>query len=1299
MTEAVIAVVAAIGSEVGGTIGATLIIYAPEIAAIVVAAATVAYAQSEQARARRNAKDNYNDSLRDRTITVRSTIQPSRVVLGRVRVGGALTFVGTTGPHKEQLAMIVALAGHEIDAVEQIYFDDTPVNLDGSGSVQTPPWFWSRRTTGVTTMAISGGGGSVVLPGTLVGGTVVVSTPGTESDPGGFSPQYPSTVAGNTVTVAGVDPALAFTANVNFEYLLTGSSAVITSHLGAPGQVVDPTLAALLPAEWDATHRGREVAYLMCYFSYDPDAYPAGLPNVSAVVRGAKVFDPRSSLTAWSENNALLMRHYALSPLGGRLSAGSVHTGDVIAAANVCDTSVVYTVAGVGTAGKLYTAGTMAKTDARPLDVLADLARSMAGSVAFTGNQLRLKAGAYVVPLLALGDDDFAGSSMQVQPRVPRDQLFNVVTGTFSDPANGWQVIDMPRVESTAYIAEDGAELPLEVQFSSVNRVGQTQQLAAVMLRQARQALTVVATFKLSAYAVELFDTISLTCTRYGWSNKSFEVLDRQWSIDGLIVLTLRETGPSIYTFGSAFDAVDAEPNTNLPNPFVVPAVTGLACASGTAQLLRQVDGTIVSRILVTWDAIVDEQVRTNGGVEIRWGRAGEPEIQWQSDTAAAGQSRMYLDNVQDRGLYFVKARAFNALVRGPWAGQVLHNVIGKTAVPFDVASFAATVVQSGVRFNWTLNVELDAADTELRLGATWTTATPIFQGKADTWTWLSPPLGTYTVLAKHHDTSGNVSAGATSATVVVDAAAALQWANIAGRPKLFRVVSRGYVDTAAPIGIGLYNGETNTALNTAGAPYQLAVISRTTGSVTSVTSYNPLGVGLSEANRLATDLNALGSGQIVVIWTNDEPQTSRLLGNLPAAMKRCGASAAVFGSPAFAYRAAYVLIAIAGCGEGNGFESYQGDAAFPNSTFCDVTFSLQAGNLIITGAGATPRTLADYAYTGSLDATSDLTLIARGVVLAGNSASKLSGAGAWDSDAYSRDSFTGGAYASVVPGTVPMDAMFGLNSDPTTDASYTSLDYAIYFEQASALVYAYESGTGYLLSGTYAASDVFAVLYDGNTVKYLRNGVVMRSVAAASGLKFFFDSSFASIGSSLRHIRFGPLTDISGALSAAAAAAAAAATAQGAANSALAELTDIASDSLLTPVEKPAVVRDYSVLITEQGGIDAQATNYAVTTEKSAYDTAVSDLTAYLSGLTSPTNWDNLGGNTTIVGSTFRAKFIAAYTTRQALLDKISANAKARLGALATLGSVGTGQIDTNAVTETVTYADAAGVVHCPAC
>lgn len=660
---------------------------ATAIAYAAIIATSLAVSNQQRIRQERKARDAYNSGLEDRTLTVQSATAPRRIVLGRARVGGVLQYVATTGTHSEQLAMVLALAGHEIDAVEQIYFNDLPVTLDGSGYVTTAPYAVSRTQTGEQDFAVVAGIGSVTLAHTPLGGAAAISVAWYDSTNQVWIP-LTFGLAGSDVTTTGPASATG-TAHVAYQYTETRYPARVLTHLGTAGQSVDTVLQALLPTEWDSTHRGRGIAYLVCLFEYDPDAFPAGLPNVSAVIRGLKCYDPRSALTAWSENPAICARAYALHALGGRLDSSAIIDSQIIAAANVCDTVVTYTVGGVPESRALYKCGTMADTATKPLDVLTDLAQAMAGRIAFAGNQMHIRAGAYVAPVLALGDDDFAvvssngaeqSTPVTVQPKTPREQLFNIVTGRFADPNNGWQVVDVPRTIASAYVTEDGAELPTDIEFGAVTHAGQCQQLAAVALRQARQALTLQATFKLSAYAVEIFDTVSITSTRFGWSAKAFEVLGRRWSLSGGIELTLRETDASIYAFGGTFDAVDAAPNTLLPSPWTVPAVAGLALASGTTWMYRGQDGIVYPRLRVSWTAATDAAVVQHGAIEIRYGLATANESTWTSLEVPGGDSSALISGVTDGAIYIVKLRARNALAKGNWCAHAVAQVTSGTS-------------------------------------------------------------------------------------------------------------------------------------------------------------------------------------------------------------------------------------------------------------------------------------------------------------------------------------------------------------------------------------------------------------------------------------------------------------------------------------------------------------------------------------------------------------------------------------------------------------------------------------------
>ena len=61
-------------------------------------------------------------------------------VYGKVRKGGVRTYIEATGNQNKYLHMIIVLAGHEVEAIDDIYINDEIVTLNGSGIVTTAKW-------------------------------------------------------------------------------------------------------------------------------------------------------------------------------------------------------------------------------------------------------------------------------------------------------------------------------------------------------------------------------------------------------------------------------------------------------------------------------------------------------------------------------------------------------------------------------------------------------------------------------------------------------------------------------------------------------------------------------------------------------------------------------------------------------------------------------------------------------------------------------------------------------------------------------------------------------------------------------------------------------------------------------------------------------------------------------------------------------------------------------------------------------------------------------------------------------
>lgn len=153
------------------------------------------------------------------------------------------------------------------------------------------------------------------------------------------------------------------------------------------------------------------------------------------------------------------------------------------------------------------------------------------------------------------------------------------------------------------------------------------------------------------------------------------------------------------------------------------------------------------------------------------------------------------------------------------------------------------------------------------------------------------------------------------------------------------------------------------------------------------------------------------------------------------------------------------------------------------------------------------------------------VTLVARGTaVLVGSNASKPTGSAAWDSDVYSSEGYVGGAYCAFSL-TALCDAAAGLNTDPLTNLSNTSLDYSFRLWAGGQLDIVESNSTAVsAISGGYSTSTVLAITYDGANVRYLRDGTVVRTVAASAGLKLHFDSSIYTVGGGFTNIVFGPM-------------------------------------------------------------------------------------------------------------------------------------------------------------------------------
>lgn len=157
-------------------------------------------------------------------------------------------------------------------------------------------------------------------------------------------------------------------------------------------------------------------------------------------------------------------------------------------------------------------------------------------------------------------------------------------------------------------------------------------------------------------------------------------------------------------------------------------------------------------------------------------------------------------------------------------------------------------------------------------------------------------------------------------------------------------------------------------------------------------------------------------------------------------------------------------------------------------------------------------------------DGVGMLTLMADGAVqLSGGDITKTGGGSGWNAGAYSLEAHNSGAFCTFQAAATTADVLAGLTTTPAASASYETIDYSWYCNSAGQAL-GYVGATSLGAFGTYTASTVLSVVYDGQAVRWLLDGAVMHTLAVAAGLTLYFDSTLYQVGAGIRNVRLGPV-------------------------------------------------------------------------------------------------------------------------------------------------------------------------------
>lgn len=485
-----------------------------------------------------------------------------KFVFGETAMNTDIRYYEPSGTDQEYFDYIVATAAHEVESIDQIYFDDelawTSAGVQG-------------RYVGYLTAV------NIRLVGT----------------------------ADNTIAINGGNPwgsscRLTGCSYVHFRIKRTGSDNKASS-----------PLVNGLPTRLTIKGKGAKL--------YDPrrDSEVAG---GSGAERANDQTTWGSGASSNRDNPALQLLWFLLGyKINGKLSVGCgvpparIDLPSFITAANICDEAI--TLANDDTQPRYRTAGVGSDADNR-MDIIQLFLTCMNGTLRDSNGRLSLQVmkNDLATPVLSFDDNDILDDFTWNQTS-GLDKAINAVHGKYTDPSGNslYQPIEYPTISITSV---DGIERLQTLDLPWVEDGRRAQRIAKQVLQRAQYRGTFSATFSMKALGCEVGDIVNISFEPLGWTNKPFRVMSQTIDQTGQVPMALIEENAAIYAWDKDERPVVTATAPTVYNPLNSPFILAISDAEAAA------DGKIVSfyqSSAPTAQGVGDIWIDTDDKVMYRW--------------------------------------------------------------------------------------------------------------------------------------------------------------------------------------------------------------------------------------------------------------------------------------------------------------------------------------------------------------------------------------------------------------------------------------------------------------------------------------------------------------------------------------------------------------------------------------------------------------------------------------------------------------------------------------------------------
>ena len=447
-----------------------------------------------------------------------------------------------------------------------------------------------------------------------------------------------------------------------------------TAHRGRERQQADNELARTAPA-WNATHRGQNIAYAHVKLRWDENLWNLGLPDISATVRGKKLYDPRiaevlegesvihpldnSQAYLFSDNPALCVLDYLISSYGLECDAHEIDWQSFAQAANICEQLVEEK--------KRYSCNGVVTLDQPPIEVVEQLLSSCGGVLVYTQGQYRIFPAGSQIASFHL-DSSHLRDDPKGLPKLERNQLFNSVRANFFDQEQQWLKTDLQPLTNTQYIKDDGGKkLFYDLNLNFTTSTKEAQRLARLALEIVRPGARIQFPATLAALGIEVWDVVTVTLPQIGYINKPCRVL--AWKINEHlgIDLELQEYDSTVYDEYQLDDVRIPNTTNLLPSPFFERIGFQLKIQNLVDTENINNEGALPSRLVASW--VLPSRLIRN--ISLQWKESSEQE--WSGINLPIESTQYDITQARLDKKYDFRIRMVNSIgIASPW--QYLRN-------------------------------------------------------------------------------------------------------------------------------------------------------------------------------------------------------------------------------------------------------------------------------------------------------------------------------------------------------------------------------------------------------------------------------------------------------------------------------------------------------------------------------------------------------------------------------------------------------------------------------------------------